>query len=172
VLLGHARDGEPIASLRVQSGRDGPLELGAHVPLAQLCGYPVEDLAQFSRLAALRHDEALDVMFGLFKAAWRWCLDAGLEQIVIASPPWTRPIYEHLCFEDTGELGKFRHPFSSRAIHSTMCLAVRGAEHIWRARYHPHCALFFEHEHPDLVIHPDPAAAAPHPVATPTWTLS
>ncbi len=161
VLLGHAREGQPIASMRVQCGLDGPLELNAHVPLEDFCQAPMYRLAQFSRLAALRHDEALDVMFALFKAAWRWCLNEGLEQIVIASPPWTRPIYEHLCFEDLGDRGRFRHPLSGRALHTTMRLSVPCAEAIWRARNHPHCALFFEQEHPKLNFRPGSHSTAP-----------
>lgn len=150
LLLGHARSGEAIATLRVQDGRAGPLELTRHVSLHQLSECLPRAMAQFARLAAVRHPEAMDVMFGLFKAAWQWCFRNGLEQIVIATPPWTRPIYDHLCFEDAGDGGRFRHPVSTRGLHSTMHFGVQTAERRWRSVQHPHCRQFFEEDHPLL----------------------
>lgn len=153
-LIGFARNHEPIATLRVQDGRAGPLELSEHLPLDVLLKPQERPAAQFARLAALRHAESLDVMFGLFKAAWRWCLGQQMRSIVIATPPWTRPIYDHLCFSECVRDFSFLHPMSTRAPHAVMTLSVGGAEATWRRLHRPLVSQFFETDHPALRFWP------------------
>lgn len=150
LLVGYGRSGEALATLRLQDERHGPLELARHVALDGLLPASSRPHAQFARLAALRRPESLDTMFGLFKAAWRWCLITGVETMVIATPPWARPMYEHLCFADLGQAGRFHHPFSPRAEHATMELGVRTAEQRWYTAARTLSPQFFGQPHPML----------------------
>jgi hypothetical protein len=91
-------------------------------------------------------------MFGIFKAAWRWCLREGLESIVLASPPWARPIYDFMLFEHLGPEGEFEHALAGGAPHVSMRLPVKGAERLWRSADHPLCLSFFDTWHAQLEV--------------------
>ena len=151
-LLGVAANGETLATMRVQDGRAGNVELAKFVPLEELLEPSERPYVQFARLTARKEPGRVDVMFGLFKAAWRWCLAEGLETIVIATPPWSKPIYDFMHFEDRGPVGRFRHRLAGNAEHVTMTLPVQGCETLWRSRRQPLSRLFFDVEHPGLVI--------------------
>ena len=147
-LLGVDATGETLATLRVQDGRAGSVELSKFVPLEELLKPAERPYVQFARLTARKAPGSLDVMFGLFKAAWRWCLAEGLETIVIATPPWSRPIYDFMHFEERGPSGRFRHRLAGSAEHVTMTLPVQGAETLWRRRRQPLSGLFFDVDDP------------------------
>jgi len=153
-LLGFDAQGEPIATLRVQDSRCGPLELSHLVRLEPLLGAIELPAAQFSRLTALKRPGSANVMFGLFKAAWFWCLAEGLRSIVIATPRWSRPIYDFMLFEDLGPEGRFAHPVLAGVEHACMKLPVQGAERLWRAGGQPLCEQFFDTEHAALRFTP------------------
>jgi len=91
-------------------------------------------------------------MFGLFKAAWRWCYRERLQSIVIATPPWSKPIYDFMHFEHLGLNGVFEHTFAGGAQHVTMRLPVLDAESVWRHGQNPLSTMFFDTEHPNLSI--------------------
>jgi hypothetical protein len=143
-LLGFALDGTPLATMRVQDGRRGPLELRRFVDVAE------PGAVQFGRLSVLRSGESVHVLFGMCKAAWKWSFDEGLETILLTSPPWARGIYEFMHFESLGEAGRFRHPFAGGTWHETMKLPVQTAEAVWRGQGHPLSDAFFAVHHPML----------------------
>lgn len=151
-LIGFDPQGDPVATMRVQDEREGPLELNRFVPLDLLLREEVRPAAQFARLSVLKTSASPDVMFGLFKAAWRWCLREGLESIVLASPPWARPIYDFMQFESLGAEGEFEHALAGGARHVSMRLPVKGASRRWQAAGHPLYAAFVETEHSALFV--------------------
>jgi hypothetical protein len=151
-LIGFDPMGEPVATMRVQDERESPLELGRLVPLNRLLPDEARPAAQFARLSVMKAATSPDVMFGIFKAAWRWCLREGLESIVLASPPWARPIYDFMLFEHLGPEGEFEHELAGGARHVTLCLPVSEAVDRWRQARHPLYPAFVEAEHPALSL--------------------
>jgi hypothetical protein len=151
-LIGFDPTGDPVATMRVQDGREGPLELGRFVPLDRLLSDKARPAAQFARLSVMKAAASPDAMFGIFKAAWRWCLREGLESIVLASPPWARPIYDFMLFEHLGPEGEFDHELAGGARHVSMRLPVREAVDRWREARHPLYPAFVEVEHPALSV--------------------
>lgn len=135
--------------MRVQDGRAQALELRQLVRLDDLLPAAAWPAAQFARLAVLKGPRSVDFMFGLFKAAWRWCRRHGIESIVLASPPWAVPIYDFLQFRNLGSRGSFEHEYVGGVRHVSMLLPVR-AEAMWRAAGHPLCRPFVDEEHSDL----------------------
>jgi len=151
-LIGYACAGKPVATMRVQDGRVSPLELARFVPLDSLLSGEEKPAAQFARLSVTKRNQAADVMFGLFKAAWGWCLREGIPSIVIATPPWSKPVYDFMFFEDLGIRGHFSHAFAGYALHVAMRLPVSSAEQIWRAGASPMCKQFLDVTHPALIL--------------------
>lgn len=145
-------NGEDVGTLRVQDGRQGPVELTRFVNFMPLLRDDEKPVAQFARLSMLKTAHSPEAMFGLFKAAWRWCLLQGHGAIVIATPIWSKPIYDFMFFRGLGPDGEFAHPFARKAIHYTMVLPAQGAEVIWRAGEQPLCTQLFDIEHPSLAI--------------------
>jgi len=151
-LIGFNNAGEPIATMRVQDGRVSTLELTRFVPLDSLLGPEDRPAAQFSRLSVMKEAKSTSVMFALFKSGWRWCLTQRIPSIVIATPPWSRPIYDFMSFDDLGPQGHFLHKFAAGALHVTMRLSVDRAAGIWRAGACPLCEQFIDIPHPALEI--------------------
>jgi hypothetical protein len=145
-------DGNPVATMRMQDSRVGPLELSRFVPLDALLRPELTPALQIGRLSVLKGPRATDAMFGMFKAAWRWCLRNGIGSMVIASPPWARHFHSFMHFEDLGEAGNFRHALARDALHITMALSVQNAEDIWRQHENALCGQVFDTFHPSLEI--------------------
>lgn len=151
-LIAYNSLNEPVATMRVQDGRVAELELSRFVPLDALLDAGHKPAAQFARLSVVKAQQSTDAMFGLFKAAWRWCLGEGLQSIVIATPPWSRPVYDFMFFEELGKEGQFNHEFAGGTLHVSMMLPVIRAEDIWRAGCNPLCEQLFDITHPTLAI--------------------
>ena len=149
-LLALSPNGEYIATLRIQDSRATALDLATRVRLDSILSPAHWPAVQFSRLCVSKHAEGYEAMFSLFKAAWRWSFVNGLRSILIASPPWARPIYDFMCFDELGPAGRFLHELAGGAEHVTMRLDVQGAESIWRAHGQPLCTTFFDVEHPNI----------------------
>jgi hypothetical protein len=151
-LIGYGGDHVPVATLRIHDGRTAPLELGKFVPIDALLQPADKPVAQFSRLSVAKSPNATAAMFGLFKAAWRWCLAEEIATIVIATPPWSRLIYDFLLFEPLGPEGEFRHAFAGGAPHVVMKSSVPTVEAHWRAAHHPLWNQICNIRHPNLYI--------------------
>lgn len=144
--------GAPLATLRVQDGRHGPLELARFVNYDRLLYESERPPAQIGRLSVMKFPMAPEVMFGMFKAAWRWCLKEGIASIVIASNRWSRPFHDLMLFRHLGPDGHFEHPFARNAPHFAMALSVPEADAIWRRNACPLVREFLDTFHPNLEI--------------------
>lgn len=153
-LIGFSEHGEPVATMRVQDGRTGPLELERFVPLVELVTPDDLPATQFGRLSVIKAPGSPIVMYGLFKAAWRWGFRENIRSIVITTPPWSKPIYDAMFFAALGPRGEFLHQYAGGAPHVTMTLPVFGAEKIWRVGGSPLCQQIFDTDHPHLEIQP------------------
>ena len=138
--------------MRVQDGRVSKLELGRFVPLANLLPPAGRPAAQFARLSVTKGPQAINAMFAMFKAAWSWCLLENIPNIVIATPPWSKHVYDFMLFDDLGVKGHFSHDFAGGALHVTMRLPVSRAEQIWRTAKNPLCEQFLDVTHPALIL--------------------
>ena len=147
-LLGFALDGTPLATMRVQDGRHGPLELARFIDIDTVLRPDEQPAAQFGRLSVLRSPENTHVMFGIFKAAWQWCFREAMQTIIIASPAWSKSIYEFMHFDSAGEAGQFRHHYAGGARHETMMLPIPALEARWRSRDMPLSDQYFAVHHP------------------------
>lgn len=147
-LIGFDLNGAPLATMRVQDSRRGPLELTRFVDVDRLLTPAESPAVQFGRLSVLRSPESIHVMFAVFKAAWQWSFQEGLETIVIASPSWSKAIYDFLHFRSAGEAGSFTHQFAAGARHETMLLPAQSVEPLWRSRQMPLADQFFAVQHP------------------------
>jgi len=152
VLIAEDVDGLPIATIRVQDGRQTLVELARFTPLEQLVDEADLPVAQFARLSAPKSPRSREAMFALFKSAWRWTRKEGIQSIVLATPRWSKPIYETLLFRDLGERAAFRHGYGTPTQHRTMLLNAQGAEELWRSHNHPLSKLFFDTCHPALEL--------------------
>ena len=150
-LIGYSENGEPVATMRVQDGRRSKLELERFVSLGELVGPEDLPATQFGRLSVIKAPSSPTVMYGLFKAAWRWAFRESIRNIVITTPPWSKPIYDSMFFTSLGPRGEFLHPFAG-ASHVTMKLPVLTAEEIWRSGSSPLCRQIFDTDHPHLEI--------------------
>jgi hypothetical protein len=151
-LIGYDLHLQPIATMRVQDGRIAPLELRKFVPLDSLLQLADQPAAQFARLSVVKTPQATEAMFGLFKAAWRWCYIENIQTIVIATPLWSKLIYDFMFFEHLGRNGEFVHELAGGAQHVVMKLPVQTAESVWRAGQHPLYTEFVDTVHPNLSI--------------------
>ena len=153
-LIGYDGCDRPIATLRVQDERRTPLELRKFVPLDDLLRPSDRPVAQFARLSVVKSPQAVDAMFALFKAAWLWCRAEDLQTILIATPSWSKPVYDFLLCEHLGPRGEFSHHYAGGARHVVMKLPVQRAETIWRSGQHPLCGAFLDTQHPGLALKP------------------
>lgn len=149
-LLGFSLDGTPLATMRVQNGRHGPLELNRFIDVDAVLNPDERPAAQFGRLSVLRSPENTHVMFAVFKTAWQWCFQEGLQTIIIASPSWSKSIYDFILFDSAGEAGRFEHHYAGGAVHETMKLPMQSLEPLWRSCDMPLADQFFAMQHPML----------------------
>lgn len=148
-LLACGQDNEWSATLRIQDGRVQPLELSKFISLENYIQAHEQPVAQFSRLSVAKRPDSIDMMFGLFKAAWLWCQDQRLSSIVCATPRWSRPIYDYMLFKP---LAEFIHQFPAKTCHVAMLLPVSGPTDLWRSDSVPVRDQFVSHNHPNLDV--------------------
>lgn len=149
-LIAYNSLNEPVATMRVQDGRVAELELARFVPLDSLLGSLGKPAIQGARLSVIKHARAMDAMIALFKAVWLWCRKENIKSIVMASPPWVKPLYDFLLFEDLGPRGHFQHAFLANTPHISMGMPVNRPVSGWMAVQHPLSSLFNEFVHPGL----------------------
>lgn len=150
LLLATTGDDEPVATLRLTSGRERDTDLASYVRLNRILDDIEKPYVQFARLSAPKCARARDAMFALFKSAWRIAERSGHNSIVLAAPPWTIRIYEMLQFRDVGDEGVFVHSFGRPVPHRTMVLPIHDIYNFWRTNANPLCDLFFDNEQPPI----------------------
>ncbi|MGH9512511.1 MAG: hypothetical protein ACRD2U_10295 [Terriglobales bacterium] len=149
-LIGYDDMGTPIATMRVQDGRVADLELERFVSVDSLLTHEQKPAMQCARLSVIKSSQSANVMFAVFKSAWLWCLREEMRSIIIATPQWSKHVYDYMLFADFGAKGCFLHDFAGGAPHVSMQMPVAKAEEIWRAENNPLCEQFFDIRHPAL----------------------
>ena len=158
VLLAESKlDGEPLGTLRIQTNRHRPLALESSVALPRWLAS--RNLAEATRLGVSLGRVGHVVKTMLFKAFYLYCLQAGVEWMVITARAPLDRMYEALLF---GDVFPGRGPVPMQHVggipHRVLGFEVESAEARWRAARHPMLGLFVHTRHPDIDLAAAPAA--------------
>lgn len=152
VLVAESKlDGAPLGTMRIQTNRYQPLAMQGSVKLPDWLAGQV--LAEATRLGVAEGSVGRVVKTMLFKALYLYCLDQGIESIVIGARPPLDRMYEALLFADVFP-GKPFFPLKhgGNIPHRVLSLDIGAADARWRAAKHPMYDLFTRTSHPDIQI--------------------
>lgn len=152
VLLAESKlDGEALGTLRIQTNCYRPLALESSVALpSHIAG---RNLAEATRLAVTEGRVGRVVKTMLFKAFYAYCLEAGIDWMVIGARPPLDRMYEALLFSDVfpGQ-GMVPLKHAGDMPHRILGFEVGSAESRWLASRHPMFDLFVNTRHPDIDV--------------------
>lgn len=152
VLVAESKlDGEPVGTMRIQTNRFAPLAIEASVPLpASFAGC---SLAEATRLGVTVGRVGRVVKTMLFKALYLYCVEQGIEWMVIGARAPLDRMYEGLLFTDVFP-GQPYFPLqhASNIPHRILALEIDTADARWRAARHPMYDLYINTRHPDIDI--------------------
>jgi len=160
VLLAESKlDGSSLGTMRIQTNRFRPLGLEQSVTLPdwlQGCS-----LAEATRLGVTSSQIGKIVKTLLFKAYFLYCVENGIDWMVItARSPLDRQ-YDALLFRDVFAGPEFIPMLHVGNLpHRVMAFEVATARERWAAAGHPLFGLMFEMQHPDLILEQPPKLLA------------
>jgi hypothetical protein len=160
VLLAESKlDGSPVGTMRIQTNRFKPLGLEQSVELPRwLKDRP---LAEATRLGVTDDRVGRMVKTVLFKAFYQYCLQSGVEWMVITARSPIDRQYERLLFEDVyPDLGYVPLQHVGNMPHRILSFEVGTAEARWAAAGHPLLGFMCHTIHRDI----DVGGVAPWPV--------
>ena len=155
VLLAESKlDGSSLGTMRIQTNRYGPLELeesGELPAWLQDCS-----LAEATRLGVGEGSIGRVVTTALFKAYYLYCLDQGIDWMVItARKPLDRQ-YDMLMFQDVFEAGSlFPMHHVGDIPHRVMAFDVAAARRRWTESKHPLLGFMCDIHHADIDVQHD-----------------
>ena len=158
VLLAESKlDGSPLGTMRIQTNQFKPLCLEQSVELPEWLR--TLRLAEATRLGVTNEKGGRLVTTVLFKAYYLYCLQAGMEWMVITGRAPIDRTYERLMFEDVFPgLGYIPFSHVGNLPHRVMSSNVDTAEERWAAAKHPLFNFAFRTHHPDIKLgHPGQA---------------
>jgi hypothetical protein len=162
VLLAESKlDGEALGTLRIQTNRFRPLALESSVTLPDyLQG---RSLAEATRLGITEGRAGRVVKAMLFKAFYLYCVDAGIDWLVIGARRPLDRMYEALLFSELfpgEEMVPLKH--AGNMPHRILGFEIETAEARWLAARHPMYDQFVNTRHPDIDLSGHEAAFAWH----------
>ncbi len=167
ILLAESKlDGAPVGTMRIQTNRYKPLSVEQTITLPDwLQGY---SLAEATRLGISRGRIGHLAKVALFKAYYLYCLQAGIDWMVItARSPLDRQ-YEALLFQDIlPDAGYIPMRHIGNIPHRAMALEVAAAQQKWEHSGHPLLRFMVHTHHPDIRTDsaPPPAITLPKHLA-------
>ncbi len=150
VLLAESNlDGEPLGTMRIQTNRYRPLAIESSVTLPRsLAGC---SLAEAARLGITTGRVGHLVRTALFKAFYLYCVQTGIDWMVIGGRPPLDRLYLGLLFSD---LFPSQPPIplkhAGNIPHRVLSFEVGTAEERWSAAQHPLYDFVFRTHHPDI----------------------
>lgn len=154
VLLAESKlNGMALGTMRIQTNQFKPLSIEQSLALpAWLNG---RMLAEATRLGITEERIGRVVKTALFKAYYQYCVQAGVDWMVIAGRSPIDRQYERLLFDDVypGQ-GLIPLKHAGNMPHRVMALRVCEVEPKWKAARHPLYSYFFHTQHPDIVTTP------------------
>lgn len=154
VLLAQSKlDGSPLGTLRIQNNLFQPLCLEQSVDLP--AWLKPHRLAEATRVGVREGAVGRLVSTMLFKGFYLYCLQTGLEWMVVTGRPPVDRSYERLLFEDVFP-GQGYIPFAhvGNLPHRVMSFNVNTAQARWAAAKHPLYDFMVNTWHPDLDLTP------------------
>lgn len=174
VLLAESKlNGMALGTMRIQTNRFKPLSLEQSLTLPDwLQG---RRLAEATRLGIAGNRAGQVVKTALFKAYYQFCLESGIEWMVIAGRSPIDRQYERLLFEDVyPDAGYIPLKHAGNLPHRVMALRVGDVEPKWKAARHPLYRYFFATRHTDIQPTPpfrlEPPAMSVAPTVSHTVT--
>ena len=152
VLIAESKlDGEPLGTMRIQTNRYRPLAIEASVELPDWLSGRV--LGEATRLGVTEGRPGRVVKTMLFKALYLYCVDQGIEWMVIGARPPLDRMYEGLLFDDVfPDKAYFPLKHAGNIPHRILALDIDGADQRWRSAKHPMYDLFTRTRHPDIDV--------------------
>ncbi|WP_368622244.1 hypothetical protein [Paraburkholderia sp. BR13444] len=160
VLLAEAKlTGSPVGTMRIQTNRFRPLAIEQSIDLPSwLSGRMVGA----TRLAVEAGGPGRMVKAALFKAFYLYCVNQGIEWMVIAARTPLDRQYAALLFRDVFGVGEFIPLAHAANIpHRIMAFEVGTAERRWREAGHPLHEFMVATHHPDIDLRAAPSLAWP-----------
>ena len=149
-------DGSPLGTMRIQTNRFRELSIQQSMELPEwLRG---RHLAEATRLGVEQGRTGTLVKTVLFKAFYHYCLQQGVDWMVITARKPIDRQYENLLFVDAVPGAGFvpmKHV--GNLPHRVLCLDVKQAASRWEAAEHPLLAYMTTTRHPDIDLQAQPA---------------
>lgn len=160
VLIAESKlDGSPLGTMRVHTNAFVPLPLEGSV---QLPPWLDASRSEANRLAIVDGHIGRVVKLVLFKAYYRYCLNTGIDWMVIAARKPLDRQYDALLFTDLFDGLYIPMKHGGDIPHRVLAFEVRTAERRWYAARHPLFSFMVGTHHPDILL----PHRAPAPVTT------
>lgn len=165
VLLAESKlDGQPLGTMRIQTNSHEPLWLEQSVTLPEWLGQ--QALAEATRLGVTLGSAGRLAKTAIFKAYYLYCVQAGIDYMVIAGRSPLDRQYEALLFEEVfPDVGFIPMQHAGNIPHRVLSFEVATAQERWRAARHPLYRFVFETHHPDIIVTPSRQRPLHAPVA-------
>jgi len=150
VLLAESKlDRQSLGTMRIQTNLVKPLSLEHSLALPDwLQG---KRLAEATRLGVSDGRSGRVVKTALFKAYYQYCVEAGIDWMIITARSPIDRQYDRLLFEDVYPgMGYIPLRHVGNMPHRVMALNVPGAKAKWIAAKHPLYNYVIETRHPDI----------------------
>lgn len=169
VLLAESKlDGSPLGTMRIQTNQFKPLCLEQSVELPDWLR--TMRLAEATRLGVTNEKGGRLVTTVLFKAYYMYCLQAGIEWMVIAGRAPVDRMYQRLLFSDVFPgLGYIPLAHAGNLPHRIMSFNIPTAQDRWAQANHPLLGFMCNIHHPDISLDA-PVAPQPLPLTFPVGT--
>jgi hypothetical protein len=157
ILLAESKfDGSPLGTMRIQTNWFNPLSLEQSVELPDWLQN--KSLAEATRLGVTEQKIGHLVKVVLFKALYQYCLQNGIDWIVIAGRAPVDRMYDRMLFSDVYPgMGYIPLQHANNMPHRVLSFEVGTAEERWKQAKHPLTNFMVHTCHPDIKIEGKPA---------------
>src|SRR5690606_12802160 len=152
VLLAESKlDGTPVGTMRIQTNQYGPLGVEGTIQLPEWL--QDQSLAEATRLGICLGRTGHVAKLALFKAFYLYCLEAGIDWMVItARAPLDRQ-YESMLFQEVlPGAGYIPMQHIGNIPHRVLALPVAGARQLWDDAGHSLLKFMVHTHHPDIQL--------------------
>lgn len=149
VLLAESKlDGSPLGTMRIQTNRYNALSIEQGVELPAWLRN--KSLAEATRLGIDLGRIGRVVKTTLFKALYLYCVEAGIEWMVVGARSPLDRMYDALLFQDLfpGQYIPMRH--FNNIPHRVLAFDILGARARWEDARHPLLGFMCHTHHPDI----------------------
>ncbi|WP_132257928.1 hypothetical protein [Paucimonas lemoignei] len=152
ILLAESKlDGSPLGTMRIQTNWFNPLTLEQSIELPEWLKN--RSLAEATRLGVTEQSIGRNVKTALFKAYFQFCVQNGIEWMVIAGRSPIDRQYDRLLFSDVYPgMGYIPLQHANNMPHRVLSFEVGTAEERWNQAKHPLTNFVFHTDHPDIDV--------------------